>query len=440
MVERQHELDGSGSTTGRGGAPATRPRSPSSPNASSSVRPVRLGRRGRSARARRDGSAPSARAADRPGPRRAGAGGRARWRSPRRPARPGCSSSAAMQPASIRDTSARCEPGRPTEQMIDEVPNDRSELVMVLWAVADVRPNPLYDPRDDHDACGLGFVVRVSGEADHSTRRAGPRGPPQDGASRRHRRRSRDGRRRGPAAAAARRLPAPLGARGGRHRLPPPGEYAVAMCFLPRDPAQQLICEELLVRITHEEGQIPIGWRDVPVDSAHIGRPARESEPVIRQLFVTRGRGVSARRVRAQALRDPPPRRARASARAGRRVDLLDRELLEHDADLQGPASLAPSSARYYPDLQDPPSSRRSRSCTRASRRTRSAPGTSRSRSTTSRTTARSTPCAATARGCTRASRACARRCSATTSRSCSRSSTSAGPTRQRSTPRSSCS
>ncbi len=59
--------------------------------------------------------------------------------------------------------------------------------------------------------------------------------------------------------------------------LPPPGEYAVAMCFLPRDPAQQLICEELLVRITHEEGQVPIGWRDVPVDSAHVG-PARARE------------------------------------------------------------------------------------------------------------------------------------------------------------------
>ncbi len=157
-----------------------------------------------------------------------------------------------------------------------------------------MRPNPLYDRRDDHDACGLGFVVRVSGEADHSLveqglevlRKMEHRGAtgadPETG----------DG------AGLLLQLPDGFLRRWAREEvdteLPPPGEYAVAMCFLPRDPAQQLTCEELLVRTTHEEGQIPIGWRDVPVDSAHIGARARESEPVIRQLFVARGRGVSA--------------------------------------------------------------------------------------------------------------------------------------------------
>ena len=130
--------------------------------------------------------------------------------------------------------------------------------------MADVRPNPLYDRRDDHDACGLGFVVRVSGEADHSLveqglevlRKMEHRGAtgadPETG----------DG------AGLLLQLPDGFLRRWAREEvdteLPPPGEYAVAMCFLPRDPAQQLICEELLVRTTHEEGQIPIGWRDVP--------------------------------------------------------------------------------------------------------------------------------------------------------------------------------
>ena len=143
--------------------------------------------------------------------------------------------------------------------------------------MADVRPNPLYDRRDDHDACGLGFVVRVSGEADHSLveqglevlRKMEHRGAtgadPETG----------DG------AGLLLQLPDGFLRRWAREEvdteLPPPGEYAVAMCFLPRDPAQQLICEELLVRITHEEGQIPIGWRDVPVDSAaHRRAGARE--------------------------------------------------------------------------------------------------------------------------------------------------------------------
>src|SRR4051794_26551409 len=71
--------------------------------------------------------------------------------------------------------------------------------------------------------------------------------------------------------------------------LPPPGRYGVAMCFLPTDPALRLRCEELCVRIAVEEGQQPLGWRDVPRDSSAIGRLARESEPVVRQLLVAQG-------------------------------------------------------------------------------------------------------------------------------------------------------
>ena len=61
------------------------------------------------------------------------------------------------------------------------------------------------------------------------------------------------------------------------------------MCFLPNDPALRLRCEELCVRIAVEEGQQPLGWRDVPRDSSAIGRLARESEPVMRQLLVAQG-------------------------------------------------------------------------------------------------------------------------------------------------------
>ena len=61
------------------------------------------------------------------------------------------------------------------------------------------------------------------------------------------------------------------------------------MCFLPTDPALRLRCEELCVRIAVEEGQQPLGWRDVPRDSSAIGRLARASEPVVRQLLVAQG-------------------------------------------------------------------------------------------------------------------------------------------------------
>src|ERR1700712_3467850 len=166
---------------------------------------------------------------------------------------------------------------------------DRHDDILVL--VADGRPNPLSDPRDDHAACGLGFVVRVSGEADHSIvehglevlrkmEHRGATGADPDT---------------GDGAGLLLQLPDGFLRRWAREQadteLPPPGDYAVAMCFLPRDPAQQLICEELLVRITHEEGQVPIGWRDVPVDSAHVGRLAPGGGPAIPRGFAAPGGG-----------------------------------------------------------------------------------------------------------------------------------------------------
>ena len=226
-------------------------------------------------------------------------------------------------------------------------------LADILAAVADVRPNPLYDPRDDHAACGLGFVVRVSGEADHSIvemglevlRKMEHRGAtgadPETG----------DG------AGLLLQLPDGLLRRWAREEadteLPPPGEYAVAMCFLPRDPAQQLICEELLVRITHEEGQVPIGWRDVPVDSAHVGELARESEPVIRQLFVARGRGVGADAFRRKLY---VIRRRVELASAARHVGESTFSLASFSNTTLTYKGLHRASqvGRYYPDLQNP--------------------------------------------------------------------------------------
>ncbi len=73
--------------------------------------------------------------------------------------------------------------------------------------------------------------------------------------------------------------------------LPPPGQYAVGMAFLPREPGLRLRCEELFVRICAEEGHRALGWRDVPVRSDRIGELARLSEPVARQLFVERRGG-----------------------------------------------------------------------------------------------------------------------------------------------------
>ncbi|WP_245503625.1 glutamate synthase-related protein [Aquabacterium lacunae] len=72
--------------------------------------------------------------------------------------------------------------------------------------------------------------------------------------------------------------------------LPPPGEYGVGMIFLPKESASRQACEQELERAIKAEGQVLLGWRDVPVDADMPMSPlVREKEPVIRQVFVGRG-------------------------------------------------------------------------------------------------------------------------------------------------------
>ena len=70
--------------------------------------------------------------------------------------------------------------------------------------------------------------------------------------------------------------------------LPPVGDYAVGCVFLPRERSERAHCERRLEKLTAEEGQKFLGWRNVPIDSGVIGRTARTVEPVIRQAFVAR--------------------------------------------------------------------------------------------------------------------------------------------------------
>src|SRR5687767_13405129 len=76
-------------------------------------------------------------------------------------------------------------------------------------------------------------------------------------------------------------------------KLPPAGQYGVGMVFLPRDPASRIACEYEIERAIKDEGQVLLGWRDVPVDNSDLAEPAKKLEPVIRQVFIGRGRGVT---------------------------------------------------------------------------------------------------------------------------------------------------
>src|SRR5665213_4505456 len=149
----------------------------------------------------------------------------------------------------------------------------------------------LYHPRNEHDACGMGFVASIRGERSHEIIRQGievlinltHRGAcgcdPETG----------DG------AGILIQIPHKFFVRECSQlgfELPSEGEYAVGMTFLPVEKHQRLQCEGILERIIREEGLSVLGWRDTPVDGDAIGRVARASQPYIQQIFVARPEGV----------------------------------------------------------------------------------------------------------------------------------------------------
>ncbi|WP_408589055.1 glutamate synthase large subunit [Novosphingobium sp.] len=149
----------------------------------------------------------------------------------------------------------------------------------------------LYDPRNEHDACGVGFIAHIKGTKSHAIieqaleilRNLDHRGAvgadPLLG----------DG------AGILIQLPDALfrkWATAEGKTLPAPGDYAVAMCFLPQDEPSRAIVIEYFEKFIAKEGQELIGWRDVPVTLDGLGKTVLEQMPVIRQCVIARGEGT----------------------------------------------------------------------------------------------------------------------------------------------------
>ncbi len=146
----------------------------------------------------------------------------------------------------------------------------------------------LYDPVNEHDACGLGFIAHIKGGKTHAivtqglailknlTHRGATGADPLQG----------DG------AGILIQLPDAFLRRAcGRQglTLPAIGQYGVGMVFLPKEPASRRACEQEIERAVASEGQILLGWRDVPTDNSGLSVRTKEVEPVIRQVFIARG-------------------------------------------------------------------------------------------------------------------------------------------------------
>ncbi|HEV3047623.1 MAG TPA: glutamate synthase large subunit [Solirubrobacteraceae bacterium] len=146
----------------------------------------------------------------------------------------------------------------------------------------------LYDPRFEHDACGVGMVARLDNTPTHEVvsraltalenleHRGATGADPCTG----------DG------AGILMQLPDELLRATVDFELPPPGEYGVLMCFLPIDEAARARLQGLLERTVEQEGQRLLGWREVPIDPEQSGEVAAACRPVVRQLFVGAAAGL----------------------------------------------------------------------------------------------------------------------------------------------------
>jgi len=161
----------------------------------------------------------------------------------------------------------------------------------------------LYDPRFEHDACGVGFVCNIRGDHSHEIVQRGI----QVLENLTHRGAAGADANTGDGAGILVQIPdAFLRARAGELglTLPAPADYGVGMLFLPTDPERQARAVEVVESLTTETGHRVCGWRDVPVDpeaigeivpvdAEAIGEMARRAMPVIRQVFVERAPGTA---------------------------------------------------------------------------------------------------------------------------------------------------
>ncbi|OJF96643.1 glutamate synthase large subunit [Pararhizobium antarcticum] len=187
--------------------------------------------------------------------------------------------------------------------MTDFTPSHDAELDLVRQTATVARTpefrgmpkkQGLYDPRNEHDACGVGFVAHMKGQKSHQivtdglfilenlTHRGAVGADPLMG----------DG------AGILVQIPdrffrEEMAAQGVT--LPPAGDYAVGYLFMPRDEAQIAHFKSVIATVVAEEGQVLLGFRDVPVDNASLSKAAdiAATEPHHVQVFIGAGRDAA---------------------------------------------------------------------------------------------------------------------------------------------------
>ena len=149
----------------------------------------------------------------------------------------------------------------------------------------------LYDPANEHDACGVGFVVNIKNRKSHAIIEQGL----QILRNLEHRGATGYDPLLGDGAGILIQTPdAFLREEMAKQgvALSENGSYGVGMVFLPQGQASRRACEQEIERAICDEGQVVLGWRDVPRDNRGLAQAARDNEPVVRQVFIGAGSGI----------------------------------------------------------------------------------------------------------------------------------------------------
>ncbi len=150
----------------------------------------------------------------------------------------------------------------------------------------------LYDPRFEHDACGVGFVANIKGIKSHEIVRNGI----EILENLKHRGATGSDPDTGDGAGILIQLPDVFLRKACDAidiGLPEKGDYGAGLIFLPTFAEDRHVIENIIERVVNEEGQRFLGFRDVPYDSECIGRVAKSLMPEFKQVFIGRGSNTS---------------------------------------------------------------------------------------------------------------------------------------------------
>jgi len=216
------------------------------------------------------------------------------------------------------------------------------------------RAQGLYDPRNERDACGFGFVADIQGRKSHdivekamtvlvNLEHRGAVGAEKNT---------------GDGAGILFQTPHEFLARECKAlgiALPKAGAYAAGMVFLPPNADGRAACEQIFAETIAAEGQTLLGWRDVPTDNRSLGPTAQSSQPTIRQVLVGRGRAVAddmAFERKLYVIRRLVEKKVSRSAIPGRTHFYIPS--LSHKTIVYKGMLNAPQLREFYRDLADP--------------------------------------------------------------------------------------